>query len=178
MFDYEKFESDVLQQMETLLEKWTSENKDLYIFSLDCARGMESIGAIANTVHYLSEQTEPDSEEYWFYKYCETEWELFHTFEAISADMKQYLEENKAAFLDSETCAYAEAFDTHCEKIMECCTNVLMRLRQSLRAEHSDLLFTFEIREYLEEEEKLEIFEKINSKSAWKEYAAYIEEFM
>ena len=34
---------------------------------------MESIGAIANTTHYLEEQTDTDTEDYWYYKYCEEE---------------------------------------------------------------------------------------------------------
>ena len=103
MFDYEKFENNVVQQMETILDKWIRENDDIYIFSLDCARGMESIGAIANTTRYLVKQSEPTSEEYWFYKYCEEEWELWNTFEVISADMSKCLEENDGVFSDPKT---------------------------------------------------------------------------
>lgn len=55
MFDYEKFENNVVQQMEIQLNKWLRENDDIYIFALDCARGMESIGAIANTNYFLIE---------------------------------------------------------------------------------------------------------------------------
>ena len=98
MFNYEKFENDVLGQMEAVLDKWAEEKDDLYIFSLDCARGMESIGVIANTTHYLEEQAEPDSEDYGYYKYCEEEWELYHAFEAISTDMGKYLAENGSIF--------------------------------------------------------------------------------
>lgn len=63
MFDYEKLEYVLLQQMKGILDEWTRKNEDIYIFSLDCAREMKSIGVIANTVHYLVEQTEPDAEE-------------------------------------------------------------------------------------------------------------------
>lgn len=40
MFDYEKFENDVVQQMEAVFDAWIKENDDLYIFSLDCTGGM------------------------------------------------------------------------------------------------------------------------------------------
>lgn len=177
MFDYEKMGHDLLQQMKGMLDEWTREHKDIYIFSLDCDSGMESIGVIANTVHYLLEQTEPDAEEYWYYKYCEEEWELFHTFQDISAKMMQYLEENNGVFSDLETSMYTQAFDAHYEKMIQCCTNTLIRLRESLGAKYSDILFTLNLREAFEAEERIEIFEKINRKSATQEYRQHIEEF-
>ncbi|MBO5146001.1 MAG: DUF4303 domain-containing protein [Lachnospiraceae bacterium] len=91
MFDYKKFENDIVQQMIITFNKLIAENEDLYIFSLDCTRAMDSIGVMANTIHNLEEQAEADSEDYWYYKYCEGEWELFDTFEAVSKDMRKYL---------------------------------------------------------------------------------------
>lgn len=38
---------------------------------------MTSIGIIANTQEYLSGQTDGELEDYWYYKYCEAEWELW-----------------------------------------------------------------------------------------------------
>ncbi|NBH32960.1 DUF4303 domain-containing protein [Clostridiaceae bacterium] len=98
MFDYEKFEHAILGQMTAVFNKWAEEKEDLYIFSLDCTRNLESIGVIGNTISYLEEQAEEDSEDYWYYKYCEEEWELFDMFEAVSADMGRYLEEQKTRF--------------------------------------------------------------------------------
>ena len=98
MFDYEAFENKVFQQMERIFDQWTTEQDDIYIFSLDCAIGMESIGVMANTTHYLEEQAEPAASDYWFYKYCEEEWELFHWFQEISEEMNQYLLENEGGF--------------------------------------------------------------------------------
>lgn len=177
MFDYENFENNIVQQMEIVLDKWIKENDDIYIFSLDCARGMESIGAIANTTHYLVEQAEPTSSEYWFYKYCEEEWDLWNTFELISADMNKCLDEKNGIFSDPETYKYSEVFDKHCKKIIECCVNALIRFRQSLTQNHSHIILTFNIREYLDEEDRIKIFEKINSKSAIKEYSEHMKEF-
>lgn len=177
MFDYETFENNVVQQMETILNNWIKENNDIYIFSLDCARGMDSIGVIANTTHYLEEQADPDSEDYRYYKYCEDEWELYDVFEAVSAEMNQYLDENDAIFTDSETFEYTEDFDEHCDKMIDCCVNALIRFRQSLNKNHSNIMLDFNIREYLDGEYKVEIFEKINEKSAAKEYAEHIEDY-
>lgn len=178
MFDYEKFENNLVQRMETVLDKWLNENDDIYIFSLDCSRGMESIGAIANTKHYLEEQTEDDSEDYWYYKYCEEEWELFDTFTEISEDMRQFLDDNGDVFVDPQTNEYTVVFeDEHMDKMTECCQNALIRFRQSINQKHPDILLTFNIREYLDEDERIEIFKKINSKTAAKEYSRHIEDF-
>lgn len=177
MFDYQKLEDHIVQQMEAIFDQWIEEHEDLYIVSLDCARSMESIGVIANTTQYLEEQDDLDSEDYWYYKYCEEEWELFHTFETISADMKQYIEENVGIFSDPETFEYSEAFDEHCEKIIKHCVNALNRFRKSLGQTHSDLILTFHIQEYLDEEDIIEIVEKINPKDTIQEYIEHIEDF-
>lgn len=49
MFDYEKFEKDLVAAMEKKLREWAEENDDIYILSLDLSRGMESVGMYANT---------------------------------------------------------------------------------------------------------------------------------
>ncbi len=177
MFDYEKFENEVVHQMEAVFEEWIKDNNDLYIFSLDCTREMDSIGVIANTTHYLEEQVESDSEDYWYYKYCENEWDLFHTFTAVSADMKKYLDDNRNIFTNLETHEYSEAFDEHFDKIIECCENALIRFRRYINKTHPDILLTFNINEYLDGEDRVEVFEKINSGDAMKEYSEHIEEF-
>lgn len=176
MFDYKKFENNVVQQMEIQLNKWLRENDDIYIFSLDCARGMESIGAIANTNHFLIEQAEPNSQEYWYYKYCEEEWELWAAFETISSEMNTCLIDNEGIYSDTENFEYSESFDKHCENIMECCVNSLIRFRQSLNQKHMDIILTFSIREYLDDENKMKIFEKINGKDASEEYFKHSKE--
>lgn len=160
------------------MNKWLRENDDIYIFALDCARGMESIGAIANTNHFLIEQAEPNSQEYWYYKYCEEEWELWATFETMSSEMKTCLRENERIYSDTETFEYSESFEKHCENIIECCVNSLIRFRQSLNQKHMDIILTFSIREYLDDEEKMKIFGKINSKDASEEYFKHSKEIL
>ncbi len=176
-FDYKKFEDGVVHQMEAAFDKWIRNNSDLYIFSLDCTRAMDSIGVIANTTHYLEEQAEPDAEDYWYYKYCEEEWELFDTFTTVSADMRKYLDDNSDVFTNPETHEYSEAFDEHFDKIIECCENALIRFRQFINKTNSNILLTFNIDEYLDGEDRIKVFEKINSGVAVKEYSEHIEEF-
>lgn len=178
MFDYERFENDLVQQMLVVFNNWIEQNHDLYIFSLDCASGLESIGAIANTAHYLAEQSDTDSEDYWYYKYCEEEWDLFHTFETISADMCKCLDENKGVFTNPEDPdRYAEIFDKHCDELIKHCKNALIRFKKAIGKNHSDILLTFNIREYLDGDDRVEIFQSVNSERAIKEYAEHIEEF-
>lgn len=179
MFDYERFENNLVQQMLVVFNNWIEQNHDLYIFSLDCARGMESIGVIANTTHYLEEQTAPDSEDYWYYKYCEEEWDLFDTFKTISADMCKCLDDNIAVFTSPEQPhEYSEVFDKHCDEIINRCKNALIRFKKIINKNHSDILLNFNIREYLNSDDRTKIFQSVNSESASKEYSGHIEEFI
>ena len=57
MFDYNKFEKDLVAAMEQILRSWAEEYDDLYILSLDCARDMTSVGLIANTQQHLAEES-------------------------------------------------------------------------------------------------------------------------
>lgn len=169
MFDYIKLENDIISQMQNSLEKLMQEYNDIYILSLDCSADMDSIGIIANTIQYLDEQAEPDSEDYWYYKYCEEEWDLFDPFEdfkEISSYMKKYDEE------------FDEEFDNHREKVIETCINALNRFKISINKTYPNLLLTFNIREYLDQEERIKFFQMINSKDATKEYAEHIEDFV
>lgn len=181
MFDYEKFQKDVVAAMEKKLREWSEENDDIYILSLDLARGMESVGVYANTEAYLEEQTEEeDEEEFWYYKYCEEEWELCDVLDDISAYMRDYVNENSGQFSGEDgegVPVYTESFDTHCEQMIESCKKVLERFREATKKEFPKLLLAFNIREYLDEEERTEIFSLVNSKKAAKEYAKHIEDF-
>jgi len=52
----------------------------------------------------------------------------------------------------------------HCDKMIDSCINVLVRLWQSIDEKHLDILLTFTIREYLDEEDRVDIFKKLNAK--------------
>lgn len=177
MFAYKEFEKKLVTRMENTLKDWNKENDDIYIFTLDIARGMDSVGVIANTSHYLEEKAAPDSRDYWYYKYCEVEWELFDTFGEISRELRKYIEHNDTAFTNPNTYEYTEAFNEHCEKVIGSCKNALVCFSQSVRAEYPELLITFNIREYIDGDERIEIFEKLNNAEAAAEYVEHIDEF-
>lgn len=91
--------------------------------------------------------------------------------------MNQYIEENAEQFTDPKTFEFLEAFDEHCDKIIETCKKALKRLRQFIDQDFPDLLLTFSIGEYLDSEERTEIFTLVNSKAASEEYAKHIDAF-
>ena len=180
MFDYKKFEDDIVIAMENTLKGWMEEYDDIYILSLDCSRSMDSIGIIANTKEYFDEQVSDEPEDYYYYKYCAAEWELYDDSESIkeiSAYMRKYVEDNTEQFTDPETYVYLDAFDEHCDKIVEASKKALERFRQYINKYLPDLLLAFSIEEYLSNEECIEIFSSVNSKEASKEYAEHIDDF-
>lgn len=180
MFDYKKFENDIVIALENTLRRWAKEYGDIYILSLDCERDMTSIGVFANTKQYLSEQSDPDSDDYWYYKYCEEEWNLCDAggfLAEISSYMNRYAEKNEGRFTDPKTFEYLEAFDVHCDKMIEACKKALKCFKQAIEGDFPDLLLTFSIREYLDSEERAEFFAVLNGKAASEEYAEHIGDF-
>ena len=79
MFDYKQFEDELVTQMESTLEQLLEEYNDIYIFSLDIANDMGSAGIIANTYSFLEEQASPGDEDYYYFKYCEEEWDIWES---------------------------------------------------------------------------------------------------
>ena len=92
--------------------------------------------------------------------------------------MHKYIDDNRNIFTNAKNQEYSKSFDEHCDKIIECCKNALIRFKQSIKQDYPDILLTFNIREYLDEEEKIEIFEKVNSENSLKEYSEHIKEFV
>lgn len=180
MFDYNKFEKDLVAAMEQILRSWAEEYDDLYILSLDCARDMTSVGLIANTQQHLAEESDADDDAYWYYKYCEEEWELFEAggqMKEISSSMNRYIEENDARFTNPDTYEFTEEFEAHCDQMIDACEQAVRHLRQSIDQDFPKLLLAFNIREYLDAEERAAFFASVNSKEASQEYAAHIEDF-
>ena len=92
--------------------------------------------------------------------------------------MCNFLDENKGVFANPEDSnEYSEMFDKHCNEIIKHCRNALIRFKKSVSKNHSDILLTFNIREYLDSTDRMEIFQSVNSESASKEYSEHIEDF-
>lgn len=53
-----------------------------------------------------------------------------------------------------------------------------LRFGENLRADFPDLMLNVNVREYLDGEEREEIFAKLNNESFLKEYAEHIDEFI
>ena len=109
---------------------------------------------ITNTKAYLAKQTVMSAEDYWYYKYCEEEWSNFETFEKISFDMYDYMKKMHVSDDD------VDKFDNHHNNIIAACKNALRHLSIL-----SGILLTFNIREYLEQEERIALFELFNGKT-------------
>lgn len=177
MFDYTKFENDIILEMQGILKKWMQEYDDIYIISLDCSSAMDSIGVIANSKHYLEQQADFGSEDYWYYKYCEEEWELFDHFEEVSRYMKEYLENNKTDMHISDNFNYSQEFEDHSIKVKKACEKALCIFKQVTGKNYPNLLLTFNIREYLDRDDRLNIFKEINSQKDIDEYSEHIDDF-
>ena len=92
--------------------------------------------------------------------------------------MRNCLDENKGVFANPEAPGeYSEMFDKHCNEIIKHCKNALIRFKKSISKNHSDILLTFNIREYLDGTDRVEIFQSVNSESDSKEYSEHIEDF-
>ncbi|MFS0882347.1 DUF4303 domain-containing protein [Metabacillus niabensis] len=148
-FNYNKFSNDLFQELVTAFQKMTEEHKDLYAFTLSCSRDVRSIGVIANTKTYLAKNADKQSEDYWYYKYCENEWEIFDTFHTLSKDMSMFLENDPDKFTNPNTYFFTEEFDEHFDRIVAACDEVISRLRDSKgKQEHPNILLNFNVEDY------------------------------
>ena len=172
MFDYKKFEDRLVLQMENTLAKLLKEHDDIYIFSLSLSSDADSVWVIANTIHNLEEISDPGEEEYYYYKYSEEEWDLWETddFDSISDELGNY-----DVYEDEDE---EDAFCAHRDRAIDSCRNALIRFNTYKNKACPGLLLTFYVREYLDGEECIELFAKLNSKEALAEYSEHIEDFV
>lgn len=187
MFNYSGFTDDIVVQFEAAARKVCSENKDIYICSLDCCSDTDSIGLIANTKSWLADMIakrdascgrfKPSD---YYYKYCEEEWDIFLTFEDISLNMSNYCysKENGGVYSDSGTGLQDDEFDDHRQRIIAACKKALRRIKKTaFFQENPQLLLTLNVREFLKGNERAEIFTELNGSDAVREYVAHIEDF-
>lgn len=176
---YKKFEDSLVSATEASLQKLLNEHNDIYIFSLSLSRENPSVVGIANTYNNLKELAMPGDEDYFYYKYCEEEWDLweYDSFkDIITEELCSYTGTNNSTFATSGT--YTSFFDSHCDEILESCKNALIRLKDFKEKNCPSLLFTVYIREYLSADECINIFKQINGKNAAEEYLVHIDDFV
>lgn len=176
---YKKFEDSLVSSIEAALQKLLNGHSDIYIFSLNLSRENPSVVAVANTYNNLKELAGPGDEDYFYYKYCEEEWDLweYDSFkDIITEELCPCTGINNGTSTEPGT--YTSFFDSHCDEIIESCKNALIRLKDFKEKNCPGLLFTVYIREYLSADERINIFKQINGKAAAKEYSVHIYDFI
>lgn len=79
---------------------------------------------------------------------------MFDTLDDVSMTMRDYLAVNKDRFINSERHEFTEAFDEHCDKMIESCINALIKFKALINQDDLDIILTFNIREYFDREER------------------------
>lgn len=177
MFDYDRLQCDLVQQMKAALDRWNRETDGLYIFSLDYSNKMDSIGVVANSHKHLEGHALPQEEDYWYYKYCEEEWALVETFEEVSQKLQTYVQVNDQLFVDRISQEYTTAFYQHRDKMLNCGVRALTQLRCWMEQVCPAVLLTLNVRDYFDAQDRVAIFAQINSSDAVKEYTEHLEDF-
>lgn len=174
-FNYDKFASVLNTELEEFVKALAVNQTDVYIISLNyCPDFMTTIGAVANSYTYLNEITSLDDNNYFYYKYCEEEWEKVKGFDSLSADLQRYYSELEQKY-SSDYEKYEELYKEHSEKIIQMCKSVLKNFQETTTYKiFPDLLLNVYVREYFDNEECIRIFEEVNARKETAEYAKYI----
>lgn len=174
-FNYDKFASVLNTELEEFVKVLAVNQTDVYIISLNyCPDFMTTIGAVANSYTYLNEITSLDDNNYFYYKYCEEEWEKVKGFDSLSADLQRYYSELEQKY-SSDYEKYEELYKEHSEKIIQMCKSVLKNFQETTTYKiFPDLLLNVYVREYFDNEECIRIFEEVNARKETAEYAKYI----
>ena len=138
MFDYEKFENDIIIQLERTLQQIKNLREDVYFFSLACAEDCTKVAIFATTKHHFEMLAPKGQPDYFSYKYCENEWEIGFIPSKIYKYMYNYMEKNNFYEDDCEIDAYFEHFNA----LEEACMNALLRFRDI--EPDSDIILTLD----------------------------------
>lgn len=185
-FNFQKFKEEVIAAVKKAFLEIVEEYKGstVYAFSLICDSAARFIGAAANTKESLEEQIEGEEDRY-YYKFCEQEWEICDAaddeFQKLRNMLVEFQENNEYEISDSETCIYTEFFEEYREKVFNICVQALIEIKNEGFFQNKcneDVFINFMVPEYLDEEDSIEIFGKINSGKIVKEYKEHIEDFM
>lgn len=185
-FNFQKFKEEAIAAVKKAFLEIMKEYKDstVYAFSLTCDSAARSIGVVANTKELLEEQIE-DEEDRYYYKFCEKEWEIWDAaddeFQKLRNMLVEFQENNEDEISDWETCIYTKFFEEFREKIFDTCVQALIEIKNEGFFQNKcneDVFINFMVPEYLDEEDSIEIFSKLNSGMIVKEYKEHIEDFV
>lgn len=185
-FDYDKFEKNVYSYVEKYIKIWSAEKKDIYALSINCRTGMDgSITINANTKSYYRKKLEDRGkysvDEKFYYKFCEEEWELWSDWDEEGREMAGYIEAYSQYLDDAyedDVNVYEAKYQEFNAKIQELCIRVLKKIKESdIYKLIPNTYLNFYARGKYSEQEKVEIFEKINGKGFCQEYVDHVKSF-
>ena len=174
-FNTEVFTSELTDYLTSFCDSWINkkDNQDIYIISIDISDSLRSIGLIANTLDNLNSQSRYGDDDYFYYKYCEDEWEIYDTSDEISKLMDDHITNNYEKFHESSTDRYSDAFYKYGEIIVDSCVDTL----KIFKAKYPDVIFNVNMRDTFDEDERIRIFSALNDDTSVKEYSEHIEDF-
>ncbi|MCM1127536.1 MAG: DUF4303 domain-containing protein [Lachnospiraceae bacterium] len=156
----EHFEEQLSIIMNNVIIELSKEN--IYSCSITYDPNINAIWLIANTKDELAKHVEKD---YFYYKYCEEEWEIWNIKEKELSDLLLRTDEKLKNITMLPVYRY---------EILNSSINVLKKIRNNQK--NSKWLFNVYIREYFAEEEMKAIYSYINGSDA-QEFCEHIEEF-
>ncbi len=173
-FDYNAFENELYEEVCHFM-KSHSDRKDIYAFSIKYEPEFTTfIGVVFNSMSNLETKSNDGMEDYYYYKYCEEEWEGGEIIGSLSEQLKQHYEaiEEWAAdddFIENQTQS------EHRDKIIEVCIKVMQRVKESEEyAMYSKLNLNVFVREFFTTEEVVGTYKKFNDDEALSDLKKYL----
>ena len=112
MFDYKKFEEDLVVQLKKALQQLKKLREDIYFLSLACAEDCTKVAIYAATKHHFEILAPKGQSDYFSYKYCENEWEIGFIPSNIFDYMYDYMKKNNFYRDDGDIDACFYHFDS------------------------------------------------------------------
>ena len=177
-FHYERFEMDLLTAVEKYAKSQLENKEDIYIMSIEYFPDFTTFVVIrANTYSYLNaylkEQEIETEEEYFYYKYCEEEWDLYEPLEELSDILQTEYKKMEETYTEE----FNRIQEEHAEKIIEVCINVMKKFKETdTYKQFKKLYLNVYVREYYEgyAEDVIQIFEEINGVENIEEYSKWL----
>ena len=172
-FKYDDFENALYKEICRIMLKHSG--NDIYAFSVKYEPDFTPyIAVVENSKSHLEETVGNDTQNYFYYKYCEEEWEDAEIIKDLSDQLCHYYNDIKK-WASDDSLLQEETIGEHRDKIIAICVNVLIKVKQSKEyAVFPNLNLNVYIREFLSNEEELLLYQKLNDREVVKEYKKYL----
>lgn len=184
-FNFDLLKSKIISGIKESVKGISNNEKDetIYAYSLLISSNDLYIGVCANTKEYLEENIE-NEEDRAYYKYCEQEWKIYNEtneyFEETEEIIKKYLKENSSLISDKNS-IYTDFFEDFREKVLSTGVDALIEtkeINEFKKIQRVGGFINFMVPEYLDQEESIDIFTRLNNGETVEEYKNNIEEFL